>query len=113
MNVNHLVLLASLFAIGCGKSEEDRLDHLEAACDQYLKSYYLLQEECGIPDPGFDCAEQRARVEETGCIDEAEAALECGQNSDLDSLTCEDDFEAELNKCAEPAAALNDCVGGF
>ena len=33
MNVKHLVLFASLFALGCGeKSDEERLDDLETAC---------------------------------------------------------------------------------
>ena len=64
------------------------------------------------PDPGFTCAEQRKLTEESGCIDEAEAALECGQNADFDSLTCEDDLLAELSKCEEPGTAWNECVGG-
>ena len=33
MTVTHLLLVASLFALGCGeKSDEERLDDLEAAC---------------------------------------------------------------------------------
>ena len=113
MTVKYLVLFASLFALGCGeKSDEERLDDLEAACADYLESYSRLQGECGLPDPGFTCAEQRKLTEESGCIDEAEAALECGQNADFDSLTCEDDLLAELSKCEEPGTAWNECVGG-
>ena len=113
MTVKYLVLFGSLFALGCGeKTDEERLDDLEAACDDYLKSYSRLQEECGLPDPGFTCAEQRRRTEESGCIDEAEAALECGQNTDFDSLTCDDDLSAELSKCEEPGTAWNECTGG-
>ena len=113
MTVKHLLLFSSLFALGCGeKSDEERLDDLEAACADYLEGYSRLQEECNLPDPGFTCAEQRKLTEESGCIDEAEAALECGQNADFDSLTCEDDLLAELSKCEEPGTAWNECVGG-
>ena len=58
------------------------------------------------------CVDLDNLTEESGCIDEAEAALECGQNADFDSLTCEDDLLAELSKCEEPGTAWNECVGG-
>ena len=46
MTVNHLLLVASLFAVGCGeKSDEERLDDLEAACADYLEGYSRLQDD--------------------------------------------------------------------
>ena len=113
MTIRNLFLFASLFALGCGeKTDEERLDDLEEACNDYLESYSRLQAECGLPDPGFTCAEQRSLTEESGCIDEAEAALECGQDAGFDSLTCEDDLLGALSKCEEPGTAWNECVGG-
>ena len=50
MTIRNLVLFASLFALACGeKTDEERLDDLEEACNEYIESYSRLQEECGLP----------------------------------------------------------------
>ena len=108
-----LILFASLFIIGCGeKSDEERLDDLTDQCLSLCDSYNGLADKCDLPPKPGDCgcAVQAALTEEFGCIDEAEVIIGCEDQVGYDSLTCDDDLEAELSACAADMQAWTDCT---
>ena len=107
MRIHDLFLVASIFTIGC---REKRLDELKETCESLNDSVIEIEEECG----GFrytrdDCEKYRDRMEEEGCIKEAEAALECNERV-WSSLECDDDIEGAWDSCEAEGKALSDCA---
>ena len=111
MSIHRFILFASLFAIGCGKSDEERLDDLVTGCESLNDAYRQLADECDFPDIIIDCEDQRTIAEESGCIDEAEEALACSQRIGYESLECDDDLTGALDACADEAQAYSECAG--
>jgi hypothetical protein len=106
MSIHRFILFASLFAIGCGKSDEERMDDLIAGCESLLESYRQLADECGLGDFIIDCQDL-----DSDCLDEAEASLECSQRIGYESLECNDDLEGALDACADEFTAYSACAG--
>ena len=112
MQIRNLVFVASLFAIGCGKSEESRLDDLVEACEAYNESFNDLADSCeGLARTDFDCEEQRDLTEEHGCLEEAEAAVQCLEAIDFETLPCDESSLEALDSCTADGEAWNECVG--
>tara|TARA_B100000530_G_scaffold189533_1_gene120220 strand:+ start:103 stop:447 length:345 start_codon:yes stop_codon:yes gene_type:complete len=113
MQIKALFLLAPLFAFGCGeKSDEERLDDLVERCHSFMSDYNRVVSECGLTnDLNVDCDEGRELIKDNECIDQTEAALDCADSQDYASLQCDDDIDAALQACAEPAFAWIECMG--
>jgi hypothetical protein len=113
VQTRNLVLVASLFAFGCGeKSDDERLDDLVAGCESLNQAYNSLAATCeGLDPTAIDCEEIRNKTEENGCIDEAEASLGCMEDIGFESLECEDESLAMLATCSDEGLAFNDCIG--
>ena len=111
MNTQNLLLVASLFAFGCGeKSDEERLDDLGAACTEMNDGYNILAANCGFPAMDFACDERISQTEENGCIDQAEDALACSERIGYSDLEC-DEADAALILCEDEGTAWAKCVG--
>ena len=110
MRIQNLVLVTSLFAIACGKSDDNRLEELGEACKELNDSYLYYAAECSYDAYDFECDEKMELTEEEGCIEEAEAALECSERIGYTDLEC-DEGEAALILCADEGQDWNDCVG--
>ena len=114
MQIKNLALIASLFALGCGKSDEERLDDLVEGCESVKTAYNSLADspECDFLDRwDFDCEEQKDLIEENGCLDEAEASLECLEGIDYEKLYCDEAALEALATCADEGEAVNACIG--
>jgi len=110
VQIRNLVLVTSLFAFACGKSDDKRLDELGEACKELNDSYLYYAAECSYDAIDFECDEKMELTEDEGCIEEAEAALECSERIGYTDLEC-DEGEAALILCADEGQAWNDCVG--
>jgi hypothetical protein len=113
MPIKKLALIASFFALGCGeKSDEERLDDIVEACESLNQAFNELAATCdGLQPSIVDCEEERIKTEENGCIDEAEASIECLEGIGYDSLECNEESLVELASCAEIGMAYNECIG--
>ena len=131
MQIHKITLIASLFAFGCGeKSDEDnddswsdggsadswsdaeRLDALVEGCESLKEAWNELADSCdGFDRSYIDCEEQVDLTEEHGCLDEAEAALECLEGIGYDTLPCEESSLDALATCQADSAAFNACIG--
>ena len=110
MQIRNLVLVTSLFAVACGKSDEKRLEELGEACKELNDSYLYYAAECSYDAVDFECDEKIELTEEEGCLEEAEAALECSERIGYTDLEW-DEGEAALILCADEGQDWNDCVG--
>jgi len=113
MQIQNLVLFAALFAIGCGeKTDDERLDALQEACEsiQVAAGEFTLQ--CGFDSVDFECESRRNLTEKHGCIDEAEALLGCIEGVGYDSLECDDERAGAGSACLDnEGVTWNSCVG--
>lgn len=110
MRIQNLVLVTSLFVLACGKSDDKRLEELGEACKELNDSYLYYAAECSYDAVDFECDEKIELTGEEGCIEEAEAALECSERIGYTDLEC-DEGEAALILCADEGQDWNDCVG--
>jgi hypothetical protein len=113
VQTRNLVLIASLFAFGCGeKSDDERLDDLVAGCESINQAYNTLAANCdGLEQETFDCQEMRDETEDNGCIEEAEASLGCMEDIGFASLECDEESLGMILTCADEGTAYTDCIG--
>jgi len=110
VQIKNLALIASLFAIGCG--DKDRLDALMEECEAINVAYNEIADSCDtLTRTDIDCQERRDLTEEHGCLDEAEAALECLEGIGYDTLPCEESSLDALATCQADGDAWTECVG--
>ena len=113
MQIKNLALIASLFALGCGdKSDDERLDALVEGCESLNEAWNELADSCdGLDRTYIDCEEQRDLTEEHGCLDEAEAAMECLEGIGYETLPCDESSLRALENCTADGEAFNECTG--
>ena len=132
MQIQRLALIASLCAFGCGeKSDEDnddswsdggsadswwdaeRLDALLDGCKSVNEAWNELADSCdSFGRTYIDCEEQVDLAEERGCLDEAEASMECIEVIiDYETLKCDESTLAALASCTAESEAYNACIG--
>ena len=113
MQIKNLALIASLFALGCGdKSDDERLDALVEGCESLNEAWNELADSCdGLDRTYIDCEEQVDLTEEHGCLDEAEASMECLEGIGYGTLSCDESSLDALASCYADSAAFNACIG--